>query len=113
MAQPSFLTHIAALVSSKGLPLHPRTIRRDTCVRARVRMPNKKSRNPKKVMKIAPERPEARDEGPRLIPLKETRSTDQFGRRALELADIALGLRPARNYPKKKMKGPPREDLPL
>lgn len=46
-----------------------------------------------KVVKLAPERPEARDEGPRLIPLEEKRSTDQFGRRALELADIALGLR--------------------
>ena len=58
-----------------------------------------------KVLKLAPERPEARDEGPRLIPLDEKRSTDQFGRRSLELADIALGLRapqPKRHHPKKK-----------
>jgi hypothetical protein len=54
----------------------------------------KKNDKTMKVVKLAPERPEARDEGPRLIPLEEKRSTDQFGRRALELADIALGLRP-------------------
>lgn len=56
-------------------------------------MPKKPSKW-NKVVKLAPERPEARDEGPRLIPLEEKRSPDQFGRRALELADIALGLRP-------------------
>jgi len=58
-----------------------------------------------KVVKIAPERPEARDEGPRLIPLDEKRAPQQFGRRALELADIALGLREpqAKRQPKKKM----------
>jgi hypothetical protein len=57
-----------------------------------------------KVVKIAPERPEARDEGPRLIPLDEKPSSQQFGRRALELADIALGLRePApKRHPRKK-----------
>jgi len=57
---------------------------------------NKESKlkgEPNKVVKIAPERPEARDEGPRLIPLKVEHSSQQFGRRALELADIALGLR--------------------
>jgi hypothetical protein len=57
------------------------------------------------VVKLAPSRPEARDEGPRLIPLVEKRSTDQFGRRALELADIALGLKPpaAKRHPRKKV----------
>jgi hypothetical protein len=66
--------------------------------------PMKKNGHPRKVVKLAPERPEARDEGPRLIPLDERRSSDQFGRRALELADIALGLREpaARKTPKKK-----------
>ena len=62
----------------------------------------KKNSTPHKVVKLAPERPEARDEGPRLIPLVEKRSNDQFGRRALELADIALGLRPP--APKRSIK---------
>ena len=53
----------------------------------------KPNRKLNKVLKIAPERPEARDEGPRLIPLEERPNPQQFGRRALELADIALGLR--------------------
>jgi hypothetical protein len=56
----------------------------------------------KRVVKLAPERPEARDEGPRLIPLEHKKPHDQFGRRALELADIALGLIPPQ--PKKPKK---------
>jgi hypothetical protein len=55
----------------------------------------------KKVRKIAPGRPEARDEGPRLIPL-EQKPSQQFGRRALELADIALGHTPPKKSGKKK-----------
>jgi hypothetical protein len=64
----------------------------------------KKNGISKHVVKLSPSRPEARDEGPRLIPLVEKRSTDQFGRRALELADIALGLRPpsVKRHAKKK-----------
>ncbi|MDP9267042.1 MAG: hypothetical protein M3P27_01795 [Acidobacteriota bacterium] len=59
--------------------------------------------NLNKVVKIAPERPEARDEGPRLIPLDEKPTSQKFGRRALELADIALGLREPqpKRHPKK------------
>jgi len=58
-------------------------------------------RAPKKVIKLAPERPEARDEGPRLIPLDAKEPQQQFGRRALELADIALGHAPPRKPTKK------------
>jgi hypothetical protein len=71
-------------------------------------MPQKKKQNsgkPKRVIKLSPSRPEARDEGPRLIPLEVKSHTDQFGRRALELADVALGLRPPaepKRTPKKK-----------
>ena len=69
-------------------------------------MGTKQKKNGKlnKVVKIAPERPEARDEGPRLIPLEEKQRSQQFGRRALELADIALGLREPqpKRHPKKK-----------
>ena len=73
-------------------------------------MPKKKKRSkkpaaPKRVIKLAPSRPEARDEGPRLIPLEVKTHSDQFGRRALELADVALGLRPPtppKRTPKKK-----------
>ena len=64
----------------------------------------KKKSPSKRVVKIAPERPEARDEGPRLIPLDIKPPHNQFGRRALELADVALGLIPPRppKRPKKK-----------
>jgi hypothetical protein len=56
----------------------------------------------KKVVKLAPSRPEARDEGPRLIPLEQKHPQPQFGRRALELADIALGHTPPRKPTRKK-----------
>jgi hypothetical protein len=63
----------------------------------------KKKSTSKRVVKLAPERPEARDEGPRLIPLDIKTPPNQFGRRALELADVALGLIPPRSKkPKKK-----------
>ena len=64
----------------------------------------KPSGNLNKVVKIAPERPVARDEGPRLIPLDDKPTTQQFGRRALELADIALGLRAPqpKRHPKRR-----------
>lgn len=58
---------------------------------------------PRQVEKLAPERPEARDEGPRLIPFDQQRGHQpQFGRRALELADIALGHVTPKRTPKKK-----------
>lgn len=65
----------------------------------------KKPAKVKRVIKLSPSRPEARDEGPRLIPLEVKSHQDQFGRRALELADVALGLRPPsqpKRTPKKK-----------
>ncbi len=74
-------------------------------------MPKKKKNSAKskhvmkRVIKLSPSRPEARDEGPRLIPLEVKHHSDQFGRRALELADIALGLRPPiepKRSPRKK-----------
>ncbi len=70
-------------------------------------MPKKKRSvaSSKRVIKLPPSRPEARDEGPRLIPLEVKPHSDQFGRRALELADVALGLRPPsqpKRTPKKK-----------
>lgn len=52
-------------------------------------------------MKLSPARPEARDEGPRILPLEVSDKRSQFGRRALELADIALG-HTAPKKPKKK-----------
>ncbi len=68
-------------------------------------MPKKKknSAHSKRVIKLPPSRPEARDEGPRLIPLDVKPHSDQFGRRALELADVALGLRPP-SQPKRSSK---------
>lgn len=42
--------------------------------------------------KLSPDSPEARDEGPRLIPLNLQRADHTWGQYALQLADIALGL---------------------
>jgi hypothetical protein len=40
---------------------------------------------------IRPEREEARDEGPRLIPLDEVKPSDSRLQHCIRLADIALG----------------------
>ncbi|MBI2679134.1 MAG: hypothetical protein HYX28_10165 [Candidatus Koribacter versatilis] len=53
--------------------------------------PDGKGSGHAKVIKLAPERPEARDEGPRLLPLEGERSA-HFGTSS-ELADVALGRR--------------------
>jgi len=49
-----------------------------------------------KVTKFAPDKPEARDEGPRLLPLDDARQLEHYGR-AMELGDIALGNRQGQN----------------
>ena len=58
------------------------------------------------VQKVASSRLEARDEGPRLLPLDGRRSELMWGKRALELADIALGTKapspPKQSKPKKR-----------
>jgi hypothetical protein len=60
----------------------------------------KKSRKGTKrsVVKLAPEAPAARDEGPRLIPLGPEKEEPRL-KHLLELADAALGIR---NKPDKK-----------
>lgn len=50
------------------------------------------------VVKLAPEAPAARDEGPRLIPLGPEKEEPRL-KHLLELADAALGIR---NKPDKK-----------
>lgn len=62
------------------------------------------AKRPQRVRKIGPEEAAARDEGPRLLPYDLKPKPEQFGRRALELADIALGTHPP-SPPKKKRKG--------
>jgi hypothetical protein len=56
----------------------------------------KKSQTPKhaalRVQKLGSERPEARDEGPRLLPIQGEKGRLDFGR-AVDLADVALGKR--------------------
>jgi len=53
------------------------------------------------VQKLLSDKPEARDEGPRLLPPDWNEKEPQWGRRALELADIALGTKPP-SHPRKK-----------
>jgi hypothetical protein len=52
-----------------------------------------KRQKPRKLQRIPPSQPSARDEGPRLIPLdepaKEASRLDHY----LELADMALGIK--------------------
>jgi hypothetical protein len=63
-------------------------------------MPAKKKNSPERnsaqVQKFAPERPEARDEGPRLLPLKGANARLAFGR-AVDLADVALRKTPGKH----------------
>ena len=65
-------------------------------------MPGRKKRTGKgtrrTVVKLAPEAPAARDEGPRLIPLGPEKEEPRL-KHLLELADAALGIR---NKPDKK-----------
>ena len=64
----------------------------------------KKTKRKANVRKVRPTHPEARDEGPRLIPLDTKRNEQHFGR-AIELADIALGLRqpaPKKSQPRRQ-----------
>lgn len=62
-----------------------------------MRMAKREPKRKNNARKIAPESPEAHDEGPRLLPLPDQRKDRlEWGQRALELADIALGhKRPA------------------
>ena len=57
------------------------------------------------VQKFRSDRPEARDEGPRALPLDAGRKSQEllWGRRALDLADIALGTKPPTPLKKKKI----------
>jgi hypothetical protein len=67
-------------------------------------VPKKKPKRKANVRKVRPTHPEARDEGPRLLPLDIKRSEQHFGR-AIELADIALGLKqpaPKKSQPKRQ-----------
>ncbi|HSE48037.1 MAG TPA: hypothetical protein VLA96_02390 [Terriglobales bacterium] len=67
-------------------------------------MSKKKPKRKANVRKVRPTHPAARDEGPRLIPLDIRRSGQHFGR-AIELADIALGLKqpaPKTSQPKRQ-----------
>jgi hypothetical protein len=55
-------------------------------------MPKGKHLPPRKpARKLSPDSPEARDEGPRLIPLDLKTADHTWGQYALELADVALG----------------------
>gem|GEM_PF-5260854 len=62
----------------------------------RTAKPNGKVQRHVRVTKFAPDRPEARDEGPRLLPLDGARRLEHYGR-AMELGDIALGNRQGQN----------------
>jgi hypothetical protein len=74
-------------------------------------MPNRKlQRKPiGEPKKFPPEAPEARDEGPRLLPLSPEPSRhaidNSWGRHALELADIALRLGKPKRPAKKDKAG--------
>jgi hypothetical protein len=63
----------------------------------------KAKRSPRKpAKKFSPDTPEARDEGPRLIPLNPGLTDHTWGQYALELADVALGDKPSVKDPGKR-----------
>ena len=61
----------------------------------------KKSRLKSRVVKVSTEQPEARDEGPRLIPQRESvRDVVPSGvQHYIDLADVALGLKKSKPKP--------------
>jgi hypothetical protein len=64
-----------------------------------------------KVPKLSPELPEARDEGPRLLPLDGVTRAVTYGS-STELADVALGRRPARRITNQHSKSPRQRKQP-
>jgi hypothetical protein len=57
----------------------------------------KPCKNKRAVRAIPPSAPEARDEGPRLLPLEEKQRSESRLGHYIELANIALGLPPVRS----------------
>lgn len=71
------------------------------------RMPKKPQADPRasSLKKVQPSAPEARDEGPRLLPLDGKKpSPEEYSRRYLELADLALEA-PRKNTNSRTRKG--------